>query len=352
MACCLCCQQVKAEHLRPGGLLQRLPVPEWKWECITMDFVTGLPRTIHGYDSAWVIVDRLTKSDHFILVRVSFSAERLMASQSELSRFWEDILHACAMDFGDQWEQHLALAEFAYSNSYHSSIDMAPFEVLYGWRCRSPLGWFDVSEESVQLDQWLSFVEEPVSILARDVSFILEALSWGISVFFSIRISLGDRLTCQDTSAKTDEVADMEMTLINFIKGFSPRVGQPWHLIDEVFVPSNCDGAFHWILQKVPTNWTALTSYKEKTGRDPFQVEYVSDIAQQESESLDCGVFVAVYAEYLSEGLDIPSSEIDAHYHCLRYASFLCKYKSVKAGNGYFSENDDPPSPRMKFKPK
>ncbi|PHT45750.1 hypothetical protein CQW23_14908 [Capsicum baccatum] len=66
----------------------------------------------------------------------------------------------------------------------------------------------------------------------------------------------------------------------------------------------------------------------------------------------DCGVFVDVYAEYLSEGLDIPSSEIDAHYHRLRYDSLLCKYGSLKADNGYFSENDDPPRPRMKFTPK
>lgn len=64
---CLTCQQVKAEHKRPAGLLQPLPVPEWKWEYITMDFVTGLPRTRQGYDAVWVIVDRLTKSAHFSL---------------------------------------------------------------------------------------------------------------------------------------------------------------------------------------------------------------------------------------------------------------------------------------------
>ncbi|KAM3374206.1 hypothetical protein P3S68_012920 [Capsicum galapagoense] len=58
----------------------------------------------------------------------------------------------------------------------------------------------------------------------------------------------GNELATQDVSTKTNEVADMEMTLINTIKGFSPRAGQPWHLVDEVFVPINCDGAFHWIL--------------------------------------------------------------------------------------------------------
>ncbi|KAM3395880.1 hypothetical protein P3S68_004886 [Capsicum galapagoense] len=114
----------------------------------------------------------------------------------------------------------------------------------------------------------------------------------------------GNELATQDASVKTDEVADMETTLINTIKGFSPR---------------------------------AVIASKDRCIR---------------VESLNCGVFVAVYAEYLSEGLDIPSSEIDAHYYRLRYVSILCKYGSVKADNEYFSENDDPPRPRMKFTPK
>ncbi|PHT58368.1 hypothetical protein CQW23_00731 [Capsicum baccatum] len=74
-----------------------------------------------------------------------------------------------------------------------------------------------------------------------------------------------------------------------------------------------------------------------------FRVEYVTGIAQQDSGSLNCGVFVDVYAEYLSEGLGIPSSGIDAQYHRMRYVTLLCKYGSVKA------ENDDPPRPRSSF---
>ncbi|WMV16380.1 hypothetical protein MTR67_009765, partial [Solanum verrucosum] len=58
----------------------------------------------------------------------------------------EDMLRACVMDFGGQWDQFLPLAEFAYNNSYHSSIQMAPFEALYGRRCRSPVGWFESTE--------------------------------------------------------------------------------------------------------------------------------------------------------------------------------------------------------------
>ena len=74
---CLICQQVKAEHQRPAGLSQPLPVPEWKWEHITMDFVVGLPHTRRGYDSVWVIVDRLTKSAHFLPYKISYSLDRL-----------------------------------------------------------------------------------------------------------------------------------------------------------------------------------------------------------------------------------------------------------------------------------
>ena len=67
VALCDVCQRVKAEHQRPAGLLQPLKVPEWKWEEISMDFIVGLPRTRDGYDSIWVIVDRLTKVDSLYL---------------------------------------------------------------------------------------------------------------------------------------------------------------------------------------------------------------------------------------------------------------------------------------------
>ncbi|GJR89354.1 putative reverse transcriptase domain-containing protein [Tanacetum coccineum] len=74
---CLTCAKVKVEHQRPSGLLQQPEIPEWKWERITMDFVTGLPRTSSGYDSIWVIVDRLTKSAHFLPMKKTDSMEKL-----------------------------------------------------------------------------------------------------------------------------------------------------------------------------------------------------------------------------------------------------------------------------------
>lgn len=195
---CLNCQQVKVEHLRPGGTSQDIAIPVWKWEMVNMDFITGLPRTRSQYDSIWVIVDRMTKSAHFLPVRTNFSAEdyarlyiqevvRLHGAPVSIisdrgtqftSQFWrsfqkglgtqvnlstafhpqtdgqaertiqtlEDMLRACVIDFKGSWVDHLPLIEFAYNNSYHSSIQMAPFEALYGRRCRSPIGWYEVGE--------------------------------------------------------------------------------------------------------------------------------------------------------------------------------------------------------------
>ena len=77
IAKCPNCQQVKYEHQRPGGTLQRMPILEWKWERIAVDFVVGLPKTLGMFDSIWVIVDRLTKSAHFIPVKVTYNAEKL-----------------------------------------------------------------------------------------------------------------------------------------------------------------------------------------------------------------------------------------------------------------------------------
>ena len=73
----LTCQQVKAKHQVPSGLLNPLPIPQWKWDNITMDFISGFPLTQRKHDTVWVIVDRLTKSAHFLPVRLDYSMDRL-----------------------------------------------------------------------------------------------------------------------------------------------------------------------------------------------------------------------------------------------------------------------------------
>jgi hypothetical protein len=74
---CEVCQRVKAEHQRPAGLLHPLKIPQWKWEEISMDFITGLPRTQKGYDSIWVIMDRMAKVTHFIPVKTTYKVSQL-----------------------------------------------------------------------------------------------------------------------------------------------------------------------------------------------------------------------------------------------------------------------------------
>jgi len=89
VALCDTCQRVKAEHQRLAGLLQPMKIPEWKWEEVGMDFIVGLPHTQRGYDSIWVIVDRLTKVAHFLPVKTTNSGARL----AELYMEWIVFLH-------------------------------------------------------------------------------------------------------------------------------------------------------------------------------------------------------------------------------------------------------------------
>nr|GEX17870.1 putative reverse transcriptase domain-containing protein [Tanacetum cinerariifolium] len=163
-------------------------IPKWKWENVTMDFVTRLPRTPSGYDLIWVIVDRLTKSVYFLPKKKTKNIEKLtelylkeivcrhgvpvsvIYDRDSLftSRFWvslqkamgtqldlstayhpktdgqsertiqtlKDMLSACVIDFGSSWDKHRPLVEFSYNNSYHASIKADPFEALYGRKCR------------------------------------------------------------------------------------------------------------------------------------------------------------------------------------------------------------------------
>ncbi|GKC81789.1 putative reverse transcriptase domain-containing protein [Tanacetum coccineum] len=161
--------KVKAEYPKPSGLLVQPIIPVWKWENITMDFVTKLPKMTSGQDTIWVIVDRLTKSAHFLLMKETDTMEKLTRQylkevvlrhgvpvsiisdrdngQSERTiQTLEVMLRACVMDFGKGWDKHLPLIEFSYNNSYHTSIKVAPFEALYGRKCRSPIFWAEAGD--------------------------------------------------------------------------------------------------------------------------------------------------------------------------------------------------------------
>ncbi|GJX82454.1 putative reverse transcriptase domain-containing protein, partial [Tanacetum coccineum] len=171
---CMTCAKVKAEYQKPSGLLVQPKIPEWKWENITMDFVTKLPKTASGQDMIWVIVDRLTKSAHFlpakrendsmeektdpailvvkeVVSRHGSACSRLLIAmvdgQSERTiQTLEDMLRACVINFGKGWDRHLPLIEFSYNNSYHTSIKVAPLVALYGRKCLSPICWAEVGD--------------------------------------------------------------------------------------------------------------------------------------------------------------------------------------------------------------
>nr|GFC61927.1 putative reverse transcriptase domain-containing protein [Tanacetum cinerariifolium] len=105
---CLICQQVKIKHQRASGLLQPLDIPVWKWDEISMDFVTGLPRTQRRHDAIWVVVDRLTKSAHFLLIRKDYSVSKLAETfQQEIVRLhgthqrsYQTEIHVSRLVFG------------------------------------------------------------------------------------------------------------------------------------------------------------------------------------------------------------------------------------------------------------
>ncbi|GJS01586.1 putative reverse transcriptase domain-containing protein [Tanacetum coccineum] len=128
---CLTCSRVKAECQKPSGLLIQPEIPTWKWERITMDFVTKLPKTSSGHDTIWVISALGTQLD----ISTAYHPETDGQSERTIQTL-EDMLRACVIDFGKGWERHLPLVEFSYNNSYHTSIKATPFEALYGQKDR------------------------------------------------------------------------------------------------------------------------------------------------------------------------------------------------------------------------
>ncbi|GJZ29220.1 putative reverse transcriptase domain-containing protein [Tanacetum coccineum] len=168
-------------------------IPEWKWEKITMDFVTKLPMTTNGYDTIWVIVDRLTKSDHFLPMRETDPMERLMklymkekalhkalGTRLDMTRAYhpetdgqsertiqtlEDMLRACVLDFAKSWDRHLPLVEFSYNNSYHTSIKRT---CIRGTKCLSDESLV-ISLEELCVDDKLHFLEKPVEVMDHEI---------------------------------------------------------------------------------------------------------------------------------------------------------------------------------------
>jgi hypothetical protein len=218
---CDTCQRVKTSHLKVAGTLQPLPIPSWKWEDICMDFIVGLPNTSRHHNSICVIVDRLTKTAHFLPVHTTHRAEKYAEIYIDqivrlhgiprtivsyrgapfVARFWEqlqeslgthvirssayhpqtdgqtervnqileDMLSACVLHYGKDWDKCLSLAEFSYNNIYQSSLKMAPFEALYGRRCRTPLNWSQAGEREIFGPDLVLEAEEKVRVIKKNL---------------------------------------------------------------------------------------------------------------------------------------------------------------------------------------
>ena len=106
VALCDTCQRVKAEHQRPAGLLQPMNIPEWKWDEVGMDFIVGLPRTQRGYDSIWVIVDRLTKVAHFLPIKTVYTSAKLAKLYMERIVSLHGVPKKIVSDQGTQFTSH------------------------------------------------------------------------------------------------------------------------------------------------------------------------------------------------------------------------------------------------------
>ncbi|GJZ33390.1 putative reverse transcriptase domain-containing protein [Tanacetum coccineum] len=237
---CLTCLRVKAEHQKPSGLLVQPEIPQWKWDNITMDFVTKLPRTQRGNDTIWVIVDRLTKSAHFLPMRETDPMDKLARLYLKevvtrhgipvsiicdrdprfASNFWRSFQKAMGtrldMNFGNGWEGHLPLIEFHVETTI-AEVGDAQFigpelihettekivqikqriqaardrQKSYANVRRKPLE-FQVNDrvmlkclsdellavplDEIHIDDKLYFVEEPVEIMDREVKRLKRSL--------------------------------------------------------------------------------------------------------------------------------------------------------------------------------
>ncbi|GJX61271.1 putative reverse transcriptase domain-containing protein [Tanacetum coccineum] len=215
---CLTCAKVKAECQKPSSLLVQPVIPVWKWENITMDFVTKLPKTSSSHDEIWVIVDRLIKSAHFLPIKETDSMEKFtrqylkevvsrhgvpvsiisdrdskftshfsqslnkaLGTQLDMSTTYhpqtdgqsertiqtlEDMLRACVIDFGKGWDRHLLWGDMFWKTGEAKSRYIGPFKILDKCFSDEPLA---IPLDEIQIDDKLNFIEEAVEIMDQEV---------------------------------------------------------------------------------------------------------------------------------------------------------------------------------------
>ncbi|GJZ97519.1 putative reverse transcriptase domain-containing protein [Tanacetum coccineum] len=162
---CLPCAKVKAEYQKPSGLLEQPEIPVWKWERITMDFMSRLPRTPSGYDTIWVIVDRLTKSAHFLPMKKMDSMEKLM-------RLYLKEIEALGTNLDISTAYHPQTD--GQSERTIQTIKAAPYEALYRRKCRSPVCWSEVGDSQLT---GLEFIRDTTEKIVHIKNRLLAARS-------------------------------------------------------------------------------------------------------------------------------------------------------------------------------
>ncbi|KAF3631145.1 hypothetical protein FXO37_28138 [Capsicum annuum] len=174
-----------------------------------------------------------------------------------------------------------------------------------------------------------------------------------------------------DSIKRSCVVVSNEESLINIIKGFNIPAVLPWHIVNNVYAPVNCDRNFHWVLAMISLKKryirvydSMLSSHHRELSYEIHKLSVMLPTYLNDSEFLkntqrtvwsslkaDCGVFVAAYAKFFSDQMQIPSSNIDAEYLRKRYATLLWNYEVKKAKKVYSSDHDDPPRPRPFYVP-
>ena len=219
---CLTCQQVKAENQKPTGKIQLPPIPVWKWEKITMDFVTGHPWTQRQHDVRWVIVRLygvpvliVSDRDPGFTSRFFPSLQKALGTRLHFSTTFhpqtdgqsertiqtlEEMLRACVMEFKGSWDTHLEPMEFAYSNSYQASIEIAPFEALNGRKCRTPVCWDEVGERRLVGPELVQITSDKVKVFRDNLKIARDRKrrSYADNPRGDLQFEIGDRVFFED----------------------------------------------------------------------------------------------------------------------------------------------------------
>ncbi|GJU64152.1 transposon TX1 uncharacterized [Tanacetum coccineum] len=302
-----------------------------------------LPRSSSGYDTNWVIVDRLTKPAHFLAIREDYKMEKLarlyideivaghevpvsiisdrnrrFTSSERTIQALEDMLRACVIDFGGSWDVHLPLAEFSYNNSYHSSIRCAPFKALYGRKCRSAVLWAKIREsrliglelkyladanlhvhlEEIKVDKTLCFVEEPVEIIDREVKSLKHSRILIVKVYWNSKRGHEDFIKTKYPHLLVEQAIVGSTKIMSITK-------EQQQALDDALVPreqrlriGNC-------------NYRLSTTFKPK--EPTFQVAF--DVLSLTPFYQAFLIFASVPAIYMHEFW----ATVSFHKHCIKF---------------------------------